>query len=157
MCIGDGLATLRTCSECGVILNIEFVPSEVDGICGAFGGDIVQRDDEPQQAIDKRLKVYEEQTAPLVDYYRKEGSLLSVETSDFEPVFTALQAVAYTHLPAHETPEPLACRLPLGQRNQSLTPLFKGKTRSRWTSQRLSSCLYSHRESGALHTTYLTP
>jgi adenylate kinase len=90
--IMERLATRRTCTQCGEIFNIKFKPSMVDGICDACGGDIVQRDDETQQAIDNRLKVYEEQTAPLVDYYRKEGSLLSVETSDFEPVLAALKA-----------------------------------------------------------------
>ena len=90
--IMERLATRRTCTQCGEIFNIKFKPSMVDGTCDACGGDIVQRDDETQQAIDNRLKVYEEQTAPLVDYYRKEGSLLSVETSDFGPVLAALKA-----------------------------------------------------------------
>ena len=90
--IMERLATRRTCTQCGEIYNIKFKPSMVDGVCDACGGDIVQRDDETQQAIDNRLKVYEAQTAPLVDYYRKEGSLLSVETSDFEPVLAALKA-----------------------------------------------------------------
>ena len=90
--IMERLATRRTYTQCGEIYNIKFKPSMVDGVCDACGGDIVQRDDETQQAIDNRLKVYEAQTAPLVDYYRKEGSLLSVETSDFEPVLAALKA-----------------------------------------------------------------
>ncbi|MFQ3188479.1 MAG: adenylate kinase [Gammaproteobacteria bacterium] len=90
--IMERLATRRTCTQCGEIFNIKFKPSMVDGTCDACGGDIVQRDDETQQAIDNRLKVYEEQTAPLVDYYRKEGLLLSVETSDFGPVLAALKA-----------------------------------------------------------------
>jgi adenylate kinase len=88
----ERLTTRRTCTQCGEIYNIKFKPSKVDGICDACGGDIVQRDDETPEAIVNRLEVYEAQTAPLVDYYRKEGSLLSVETSDFEPVLAALKA-----------------------------------------------------------------
>jgi adenylate kinase len=88
----ERLTTRRTCNKCGEIYNVKFKPSKVDGVCDACGGDIVQRDDETQQAINNRLEVYEAQTAPLVEYYRKEGSLLSVETSDFEPVLAALKA-----------------------------------------------------------------
>jgi adenylate kinase len=88
----ERLATRRTCAQCGEIYNIKFKPSKVDGVCDACGGNIVQRDDETQEAIKNRLKVYEAQTAPLVEYYRKEGSLVSVETSDFEPVLAALKA-----------------------------------------------------------------
>jgi adenylate kinase len=88
----ERLATRRTCAQCGEIYNIKFKPSKVDGVCDACGGDIVQRDDETQEAIENRLKVYEAQTAPLVEYYRKEGSLVSVETSNFEPVLAALKA-----------------------------------------------------------------
>ncbi|MFT4650632.1 MAG: adenylate kinase [Flavobacteriales bacterium] len=88
----ERLATRRTCAQCGEIYNVKFKPSKVDGVCDACGGDIVQRDDETQEAVENRLKVYETQTAPLVDYYRKEGCLVSVETSDFEPVLAALKA-----------------------------------------------------------------
>jgi adenylate kinase len=88
----ERLATRRTCSQCGGIYNVKFKPSKVDGVCDDCGGDIVQRDDETQEAIENRLKVYEVQTAPLVDYYRKQGCLVSVETSDFEPVLAALKA-----------------------------------------------------------------
>lgn len=88
----ERLTTRRTCIQCGEIYNVKFKPSKVDGICDVCGGDIVQRDDETPEAIVNRLEVYEAQTAPLVDYYRKDGSLLSVETSDFEPVLAALKA-----------------------------------------------------------------
>lgn len=87
----ERLTTRRTCTQCGEIYNVKFKPSKVDGICDVCGGDIVQRDDETKEAIENRLEVYQAQTAPLVDYYRQEGSLLSVETSDFEPVLAALR------------------------------------------------------------------
>ena len=88
----ERLTTRRTCTQCGEIYNVKFKPSKVDGVCDACGGEIVQRDDETKEAIENRLEVYQAQTAPLVEYYRKEGSLLSVETSDFEPVLAALKA-----------------------------------------------------------------
>jgi adenylate kinase len=88
----ERLTTRRTCTQCGEIYNVKFKPSKVDGTCDVCGGDIVRRDDETAEAIENRLEVYEAQTAPLVAYYRQEGSLLSVETSDFEPVLAALKA-----------------------------------------------------------------
>jgi adenylate kinase len=90
--IVERLSTRRTCVQCSEIYNIKFKPAKVDGICDLCGGNIVQRDDETQAVIENRLEVYKTKTAPLVDYYRKEGSLLSVETSDFEPVLVALKA-----------------------------------------------------------------
>jgi adenylate kinase len=63
----------------------------VDVICDICGNDIVQRDDETEEAIENRLQVYNEQTAPLVAFYRDEGLLVSVPTSDIEPVMEALK------------------------------------------------------------------
>lgn len=91
-CIIERLSTRRTCTQCGEIYNIKFKPPQVEGVCDVCGGDIVQRDDETKEAIENRLEVYAVQTEPLVNYYRQQGSLLSVETSDFEPVLAALKA-----------------------------------------------------------------
>ncbi len=51
----------------------------------------MQRADETEEAIENRLQVYQEQTAPLVDFYRDEGLLVSVPSSDIEPVMAALK------------------------------------------------------------------
>ena len=91
----ERLTTRRTCTQCGEIYNVKFKPSKVDGICDVCGGDIVQRDDETKDAIENRLEVYQAQTAPLVNYYQQQGLLLSVETSDFEPVLEALKTRIY--------------------------------------------------------------
>lgn len=88
----DRLTTRRTCSNCGAIYNVKSKPPKVDGVCDVCGGtDIVQRDDETEEAIENRLEVYNRQTAPLTDFYRNEGLLLSVPTSEFEPVLTAIK------------------------------------------------------------------
>ena len=57
-------------------------------MCGA---DVVQRDDETEEAISNRLNVYNDQTAPLVDFYRNEGMLLSVQTQNSEDVVNAIK------------------------------------------------------------------
>jgi len=88
----DRLTTRRTCSDCGAIYNVKSKPPKVDGVCDVCGGtDIVQRDDETEEAIENRLEVYKRQTAPLVDFYRDEGLLVSVKTSEFEPVLAAIK------------------------------------------------------------------
>lgn len=88
----DRLTTRRTCTQCGEIYNIKSKPPKVDGICDVCGSDIVQRDDETEAAISNRLQVYNDQTAPLVDFYRQEGLLLSIQTSDSGPVLEALKS-----------------------------------------------------------------
>ncbi len=87
----ERLTTRRTCSNCGEIYNVKTRPPKVDGVCDVCGGPVVQRDDETEEAIENRLKVYQQQTAPLIDFYRDEGLLVSVPSSDLEPVMAALK------------------------------------------------------------------
>jgi adenylate kinase len=87
----DRLATRRTCTQCGAIYNVKSKPPKVEGICDVCGGDIVQRDDETEEAVLNRLQVYAEQTAPLVGFYRDEGLLLTVQGSDGDQVLEALK------------------------------------------------------------------
>ena len=87
----DRLTTRRTCTKCGEIYNIKSKPPKVEGICDVCGGDIVQRDDETEEAILNRLEVYAEQTAPLIGYYRDEGLLLTIQGSDSDQVLAALK------------------------------------------------------------------
>jgi len=87
----DRLTTRRTCSKCGEIYNIKSKPPKVEGICDVCGGDVLQRDDETEAAIENRLQVYNQQTAPLVDFYRDLGLLVSVQSSATEEVMEALK------------------------------------------------------------------
>ncbi len=87
----DRLTTRRTCTQCGEIFNVKSKPPKVDGICDACDGNIIQRDDETEEAINNRLAVYLKQTAPLVHFYRAEGLLVSVQGSNSEQVLEALK------------------------------------------------------------------
>jgi adenylate kinase len=89
--IFDRLTTRRTCTNCGEIYNVKSKPPRVEGVCDVCGNAIMQRDDETEEAIENRLRVYNEQTAPLVEFYRKDGLLVSVPTSDLEPVLAAIK------------------------------------------------------------------
>ena len=86
----DRLTTRRTCPNCGEIYNVRSKPPRVEGICDVCGSEIMQRDDETEEAILNRLEVYNEQTAPLVEFYRNEGLLVSVPNSDIDEVMRAL-------------------------------------------------------------------
>ncbi len=87
----DRLTTRRTCTGCGEIYNIKSNPPKVEGICDKCGDPVVQRDDETEEAISNRLNVYNDQTAPLVGFYEKEGLLLSVDATSSEAVINAIQ------------------------------------------------------------------
>lgn len=88
----DRLTTRRTCPQCGEIYNVKSKPPKVEGICDVCGSEIVQRDDETETAISNRLQVYNDQTAPLVNFYRQEGLLLSFQSSDSGPILDALKS-----------------------------------------------------------------
>ena len=69
----------RSCPKCGAVYHIKYNPPKVDGICDACGTPLIQRDDDKEETVKKRLETYEEQTAPLIDYYEKKGKLITVE------------------------------------------------------------------------------
>jgi adenylate kinase len=72
------LTARRTCSKCGENYNLVSKTTEKEGICDKCGGKLYQRDDDKRETIENRLSVYERQTAPLIDYYKRGGRLVSV-------------------------------------------------------------------------------
>ncbi len=87
----DRLTTRRTCVDCGAIYNVKSMPPKVEGVCDKCGGQVVQRDDETEEAISNRLDVYNEKTAPLVDFYDKEGLLFTVTSTSSDEVVDAVK------------------------------------------------------------------
>lgn len=75
----ERLTGRRNCKECGKGFHISFDPPHQPGICDDCGGGLVQRDDDKEETIRKRLDVYVEQTSPLIKYYQKTGILLEVD------------------------------------------------------------------------------
>ena len=69
----------RMCRDCGAIFHLEFMPPEKEGVCDACGGELYQRADDSEETVRKRLEVYREQTAPLIEYYEREGTLVRVD------------------------------------------------------------------------------
>lgn len=83
----------RTCSKTGKLLNIYFSPQAEIDACLAAGGELVQREDDNEETIRKRLEVYQRETEPLIDHYRAKG-LLRVVAADDSPddVYARLSA-----------------------------------------------------------------
>jgi len=90
----DRLTTRRTCSNsaCQEIYNVKSKPTKVAGVCDKCGSPVIQRDDETEEAISKRLDTYNEKTAPLANFYRKEGMLMDVNATSSDTVVSAIRA-----------------------------------------------------------------
>lgn len=89
------LSGRRLCSKCGAGYHIDFSAPKKEGICDHCGAPLIQRDDDRKETIEKRLNVYKEQTAPLIDYYSREGILKDIDavgepSKVFERVLKAL-------------------------------------------------------------------
>ncbi len=82
------LSGRRVCKDCGATYHISNMEGDVCSVCG---GTLVQRADDKQETIQKRLDVYKTQTKPLIDYYRKKGVLYTVNgTKDIDTVFNEI-------------------------------------------------------------------
>jgi adenylate kinase len=77
--VEERLGGRRTCKKCGTNFHILFGKPKKEGTCDSCGGELYIRDDDRREAIVKRLEVYREQTAPLIDHYRKKGLLVDVD------------------------------------------------------------------------------
>jgi adenylate kinase len=68
----------RVCSNCQLTYHVIYKPSKKEGICDTCHGTLIQRLDDKEETVRKRLEVYYEQTQPLIDYYKQQGNLVSV-------------------------------------------------------------------------------
>jgi adenylate kinase len=75
------LSGRRTCRTCNHIWHVDFDPPAVEGVCDIDGGELYQRDDDQAETIANRLKVYANETAPLVGYYASRGLLVGIDAT----------------------------------------------------------------------------
>ncbi|MBY0469667.1 adenylate kinase [bacterium] len=75
------LSGRRTCSKCGTMFHVESAKPKKDGVCDACGSNLIQRDDDKADVIQKRLSVYHQQTSPLVDFYKKQHKLKTINAA----------------------------------------------------------------------------
>jgi adenylate kinase len=81
----------RACVGCGATYHIKYNPTKVEGICDVCGKELILRDDDKPETVLNRLKVYHDQTQPLIDYYGKAGIVKEVDgTVDMNDVFNAI-------------------------------------------------------------------
>jgi len=72
----------RSCPKCQATFHVDFAPSQKGAACDRCGEALVQRNDDKPEAIETRLKVYEEQTAPLISYYKEQGLLWHLDAEE---------------------------------------------------------------------------
>ena len=81
----------RACVGCGATYHLVYAPTKTEGICDVCGKELILRDDDKPETVQKRLNVYHEQTQPLIDYYTEAGVLREVDgTIDINDVFAEI-------------------------------------------------------------------
>ena len=75
----DRMAGRRVCAKCGATFHVVNIPPKKEGVCDNCGGELELRDDDAPETVKKRLNVYHEQTAPLIEYYKKQGILHEID------------------------------------------------------------------------------
>ena len=84
----------RACLKCGATYHVEHIPPKAEGICDTCGSELVLRDDDRPETVQNRLKVYHDQTQPLIDFYTARGVLKTVDgTADMQDVFSAITEI----------------------------------------------------------------
>lgn len=81
----------RACVGCGATYHLEYAPTKVEGVCDNCQGELILREDDKPETVQKRLNVYHEQTQPLIDYYTGKDIMVEVDgTVDINDVFKAI-------------------------------------------------------------------
>lgn len=89
----------RACLKCGATYHLKHIPPKVEGVCDICDSELVLREDDKPETVRKRLKVYHEQTRPLIEYYSSKGNLLRVDGS--RPIDTIFEDIKSRILPIH--------------------------------------------------------
>ena len=84
----------RACLKCGATYHVEHIPPKKEGVCDDCGSELGLRDDDKAETVSNRLKIYHDQTQPLIDYYTQKGILKTVDgTMDMKDVFGAIKNI----------------------------------------------------------------
>jgi adenylate kinase len=130
----------RTCLSCGQVYNVYYSPPHIDGRCDACGGKLRHRADDNEETIGNRLRIYETQTFPVIDYYREQGKLRTVQgVGEISNIFKAVRKVV-DDVKAHAGSESRsdAIRRAIA-RQQVSTDIATGKSRTGAGSVRTST------------------
>ncbi len=69
------------CSQCGAVYHRKYNPPKQEGVCDLCGGKLIQREDDKEEVVRRRYRVYKEQTSPLVEFYQKRNKLIRLDAS----------------------------------------------------------------------------
>lgn len=88
--VAERMTGRRSCPQCGSVYHIENLKPEVQGKCDNDGSELVQRADDSLEVVENRLKIYHEQTAAVVDYYKRDNRVWQVDANESADEVTAL-------------------------------------------------------------------
>jgi adenylate kinase len=95
----DRIAGRRTCENCQRVYHVNLPPESGNWTCDDDGGPVVQREDDTEEAVMRRLELYDTETAPIVDYFRRQGKLAVVDgVGEGDEVFDRLVNVTEARL-----------------------------------------------------------
>lgn len=78
----------RACVDCGATYHLKYLKPKKEGICDRCQSPLILRDDDQPETVLKRLKVYDEQTQPLIEYYKNQGLLMTIDgTQEIDTIF----------------------------------------------------------------------
>ncbi len=77
----DRLSGRRICRQCGAVYHVRNIPSKVEGVCDACGGELYQRPDDGEATVLNRLEVFKKQTESLIEYYEQRGVLVRIDAA----------------------------------------------------------------------------
>jgi adenylate kinase len=75
----DRLSGRRVCSKCGAVYHVKYNPPKIEGVCDLCGGSLVQREDDKEEVVKKRLEVYRKQTRPLIEFYQDRNIIYKLD------------------------------------------------------------------------------
>jgi adenylate kinase len=100
----ERLSGRRVCRDCQRVYHVRMPPT-VDWTCDTCGGQVVQRDDDTEEAIEQRLALYEQEIVPIVDFYRRRGRLVVVDgVGEGDEVFERLVKAVDNRLDRRRAP-----------------------------------------------------
>ncbi len=86
--IVERISGRRVCSTCGAVYHIHSKKPQVEGICDLDGGQLIQRNDDMPETVQRRLRIYKDQTAPVIGYYQEKGAIVYIDGTS---------TIAHTH------------------------------------------------------------
>ncbi len=94
--IVNRISARRVCEKCGAVYNLYTNPPKKEGICDKCGGRLIQRADDREEVIKRRIEIYKKETKPLIDYFEQYGCLVRVNgNASIEEVYSNIEKAVW--------------------------------------------------------------